>query len=108
MQLIASNNSIRREKKSKSGYCIVQDYHHGLRVIELNNGNRPIGTNSTAIIGMVCTARETDKKASPLNKPVLITDVQGAISQAWKTGILAPALQVIADQAKPDNSCSKS
>lgn len=79
-----------------------------MRVIKFNDGNRPIGNISAAIIGMVCTTRETDEKALPLNKPVLITDVQGAISQAWKTGILAPALQVIADQAKPDNSCSKS
>ncbi|HGJ5857647.1 hypothetical protein [Arsenophonus nasoniae] len=44
-------------------------------MIELNDGNRPIGNIRAAIIGMVCTTRETDEKAFPLNKPVLITDV---------------------------------
>ncbi|WGL97193.1 phage tail sheath protein [Arsenophonus sp. aPb] len=80
---------------------MAQDYHHGVRVIELNDGTRPIRTISTAIIGMVCIANDADDKIFPLNKPVLITDVQSAVSKAGKTGTLAPALQAIADQAKP-------
>lgn len=80
---------------------MAQDYHHGVRVIEINEGTRPIRTISTAIIGMVCTASDADEKTFPLNKPVLITDVQNAVSKAGKTGTLAPALQAIADQAKP-------
>lgn len=32
------------------------DYHHGVEVIEINDGTRTISTVSTAIIGMVCTA----------------------------------------------------
>ena len=35
-----------------------QKYHHGVRVIEHNNGTRPIRTVSTAVIGMVCTAND--------------------------------------------------
>lgn len=80
---------------------MAQDYHHGVRVIEINEGTRPIRTISTAIIGMVCIANDADEKTFPLNKPVLITDVQSAVSKAGKTGTLAPALQAIADQAKP-------
>lgn len=80
---------------------MAQDYHHGVRVIELNDGTRPIRTISTAIIGMVCIANDADDKTFPLNKPVLITDVQSAVSKAGKTGTLAPTLQAIADQAKP-------
>lgn len=32
------------------------DYHHGIRVIEINEGTRPIRAVSTAVIGMVATA----------------------------------------------------
>ncbi|WP_247919278.1 hypothetical protein, partial [Yersinia pseudotuberculosis] len=31
------------------------DYHHGVRVIEISEGTRPIRTVSTAVVGMVCT-----------------------------------------------------
>lgn len=34
---------------------MAQDYHHGVRVVEINEGTRPITTVSTAIVGMVCT-----------------------------------------------------
>ncbi len=37
----------------------------------------------------------------PLNKPVLITNVQSAIAKAGKKGTLAASLQAIADQSKP-------
>lgn len=35
-----------------------QDYHHGVRVIEINEGSRPIRTVSTAVVGIVCTASD--------------------------------------------------
>jgi len=34
------------------------DYHHGVRVIEINQGTRPIRTVATAVIGLVATAPE--------------------------------------------------
>lgn len=79
----------------------MSDYHHGVQVLEINDGTRVISTVSTAIIGMVCTANDADADAFPLNEPVLITGVQGAIAKAGKTGTLAASLQAIADQAKP-------
>jgi hypothetical protein len=42
------------------------DYHHGVEVIEINDGTRTISTVSTAIIGMVCTASDADAKTFPL------------------------------------------
>ncbi|CGI88156.1 major tail sheath protein [Salmonella enterica subsp. enterica serovar Typhi] len=54
---------------------MAQDYHHGVRVVEVNEGTRSITTVSTAIVGMVCTGDDADAKMFPLNKPVLITDV---------------------------------
>ncbi|MFB4985069.1 phage tail protein, partial [Enterobacter hormaechei subsp. oharae] len=38
----------------------MSDYHHGVEVIEINDGTRTISTVSTAIIGMVCTASDAD------------------------------------------------
>ncbi|MGV6245076.1 hypothetical protein ACVN5F_23785, partial [Escherichia coli] len=54
-----------------------------------------------AIVGMVCTASDADAETFPLNKPVLITNVQSAIAKAGKKGTLAASLQAIADQSKP-------
>ncbi|WP_447877709.1 phage tail sheath protein [Serratia fonticola] len=79
----------------------MSDYHHGVRVIEVNEGTRVISTVSTAIVGMVCTASDADAAMFPLNVPVLITDVQAAVGKAGKKGTLATALQAIADQCKP-------
>ena len=77
------------------------DYHHGVRVVEVNDGTRTISTVSTAIVGMVCTAEDADAAAFPLDTPVLLTNVQAAIAKAGKKGTLAAALQAIADQSKP-------
>lgn len=79
----------------------MADYHHGVRVVEINDGTRTISTVSTAIVGMVCTAEDADATTFPLNKPVLITNVLSAIGKAGVKGTLAAALQAIADQAKP-------
>ena len=77
------------------------DYHHGVQVVEINDGTRVISTVSTAIIGMVCTASDADAAMFPLNVPVLITDVQAAAGKAGTKGTLAASLQAIADQCKP-------
>lgn len=77
------------------------DYHHGVRVIELSNGTRPIRAVSTAIIGIVCTASDADAAYFPLNKPVLITNVLEAIGKAGALGTLAKTLDGIADQCAP-------
>lgn len=77
------------------------DYHHGVRVVEINDGTRVISTVSTAIVGMVCTAEDADPKLFPLDTPVLITDVLAASGKAGKKGTLAASLRAIAEQAKP-------
>ncbi|EOC0416589.1 hypothetical protein ACI0Z1_001103 [Cronobacter malonaticus] len=80
---------------------MAQDYHHGVRVVEINEGTRPITTVSTAIVGMVCTGDDADAAMFPLNKPVLLTDVLTASGKAGESGTLARSLDAIADQAKP-------
>lgn len=79
----------------------MADYLHGVRVLEINEGTRPIRTVSTAVIGMVCTADDADPDAFPLDTPVLLTNVQAAIAKAGTAGTLGSSLQAIADQTKP-------
>lgn len=72
-------------------------YHHGVRVIEINEGIRPIRTIATAVIGIVATAPLADADVFPLNTPVLVTSVLTAIGAAGATGTLAKVLDAIAD-----------
>lgn len=80
---------------------MADDYHHGVRVTEINEGTRIISTVSTAIVGMVCTADDADAATFPLNTPVLLTDVLTASGKAGESGTLARSLDAIGDQAKP-------
>lgn len=80
---------------------MADEYHHGVRVLEINEGTRPIRTVSTAVVGLVCTADDADPAMFPLDTPVLLTSVQGAIGKAGDTGTLAASLQAIADQTQP-------
>lgn len=76
----------------------MTDYHHGVKVLEINEGTRPIRTVSTAVIGLVATASDADAQFFPENTPVLITNVQSAVGKAGKQGTLAKSLQAISDQ----------
>ena len=77
------------------------DYHHGVRVIEVSDGTRPIRTVSTAVIGFVATAADADASFFPLNKPVLVTSVRAAIAKAGVEGTLSRVLDTIADETSP-------
>jgi phage tail sheath protein FI len=77
------------------------EFFHGARVIEINDGIRPIRVISTAIIGLVATASDADATAFPLNKPTLITRVNTAIGKAGTLGTLRKALDAISDQSTP-------
>ena len=76
-------------------------YHHGVRVIEINEGIRPIRTIATAVVGLVATASDADAAFFPLNTPVLLTDVLSAIGKAGTLGTLAVSLAAIAANASP-------
>ncbi|WP_353981685.1 phage tail sheath protein [Salinicola endophyticus] len=79
----------------------LDQYHHGVRVSEVNDGTRTIRTISTAVIGIVATASDADASAFPLNQPALVTNVATAIGQAGTTGTLKDALTAIGNQARP-------
>lgn len=76
----------------------LDNYHHGVRVAEVNNGPRPIRTVATSVIGMVATASDADVTSFPLDTPVLITNIQSIIGKAGKLGTLKQSLQAIVDQ----------
>lgn len=78
----------------------ITDRHHGVRVIEINEGSRPMRFISTAVIGVVCTASDADAIAYPLNTPVLVTDVQAGQAKAGIQGTLRSTLRAIALQTK--------
>ncbi|MFT3967745.1 MAG: phage tail sheath subtilisin-like domain-containing protein [Sphingobium sp.] len=74
---------------------------HGIQTVEVNDGVRSMTLAATAIIGLVATGPAADADAFPLNKPVLVTDVETAIGKAGVTGTLQLALRAIANQARP-------
>lgn len=80
---------------------MATDYHHGVRVIEISDGVRPIRTISTAVIGLVATAEDADAATFPLDRPALITDVGTAIGKAGDGGTLARSLDAIKDHGSP-------
>ncbi|HDR9512196.1 phage tail protein [Burkholderia cepacia] len=79
----------------------LDSYHHGVSLVEINQGSRPIRSVSTAIAGLVCTAEDADPETFPLDTPVLITNVIAAIAKAGKKGTLRKALTAIGAQTKP-------
>jgi phage tail sheath protein FI len=80
---------------------MATDYHHGVRVVEVSDGIRPIRTIATAVIGIVCTAEDADATVFPLNTPVLVTNIMTAIGKAGVGGTLARTLDAIADHGAP-------
>ena len=76
----------------------MADYHHGLRVLEINEGTRPIRTIATAVQGIVATAEDADPLVFPLDTAVLLTNIQAAVAKAGTSGTLKTALQAMANQ----------
>jgi phage tail sheath protein FI len=76
----------------------LDEYHHGVRVAEINNGTRSIRTVATSIIGLIATASDADATLFPLNTPVLVTNIQSVIGQVGALGTLKSSLQAIVDQ----------
>uniref|UniRef100_UPI0035CFE8D2 phage tail sheath subtilisin-like domain-containing protein n=3 Tax=unclassified Bartonella TaxID=2645622 RepID=UPI0035CFE8D2 len=75
---------------------------HGVEVVEVDDGTRPLRAVQSAVIGIVGTAPDADDRAFPLNTPVLIS---GSLSQAAKLdktgkrqGTLPNALDLIFKQ----------
>src|SRR5690606_4477122 len=79
----------------------IMAFKHGITLTEVSTGSRVLTALSTAVIGLVATAADANAASFPLNRPVLITDVDAAIGQAGSDGTLSRSLRAIADQARP-------
>lgn len=73
-------------------------YQHGITVTEVNEGVRALVTVATSVIGVVVTGPAADAALFPLDRPVLVVDIDDAIGKAGETGTLKNVLQAIADQ----------
>lgn len=84
---------------------MATDYHHGVRVIEIDDGTRPIRTVETGIIGVVGTAPDADNAVFPLDVAVLIIGARTKAAKLDTTGkgrgTLPGVMDAIFDQIAP-------
>lgn len=72
---------------------------HGVEVLEITDGPRPIRTVKTSVIGIVGTAPTADATLFPINTPVLIAASRKEAAKLGETGTLPAAIDGIFDQA---------
>jgi phage tail sheath protein FI len=77
---------------------------HGVEVIEIDDGPRPIRTVRSSVIGIVGTAPDADATTFPLNTPVLIAGSRGEAAKLdtsvaqTREGTLPNAVDLVLDQ----------
>ncbi|EWH00548.1 phage tail sheath protein [Halomonas sp. BC04] len=72
----------------------MPDYHHGIRVIEINEGTRPIRTVATAVIGLVATAPDAAAGVAAFTTITFAAANTGVTFTATETGTDGNALRV--------------
>ena len=78
---------------------MADHFLHGVEVVEIDNGPRPIRTVRSSVIGLVGTAPDADEQRFPLNTPVLIAGSRLEAAKLGTTGTLPMAIDGIFDQA---------
>ena len=84
---------------------MAETFLHGVEVLEIDSGARPIATVRSAVIGIVGTAPAADPLAFPLNTPVLIAGSRREAARLYTSttgepaGTLPAAIDSIFDQA---------
>lgn len=80
-----------------------EQFLHGVEVIDIDGGARPISTVRSSVIGIVGTAPDADPEAFPLNTPVLVANSPTLAAKLDMTGdglgTLPAAMDSIFDQA---------
>lgn len=71
---------------------------HGVEVLQIDTGARPIQTVRSSVIGLIGTAPDADAEKFPLNTPVLVAR-RSEMAGLGTTGTLQSALDLIYDQA---------
>lgn len=70
------------------------NFHHGVEVVEIDDGIRPIQAARSSVIGLVGTAPEATASAFPLNEPVLLITPRSAAGLGT-AGTLPTAVRAI-------------
>ena len=77
---------------------MAEQFLHGVEVIEIDDGSRPITTVKSSVIGLVGTAPAADDAKFPLNTPVLIAGKRTEAAALGSQGTLPGAIDGIFDQ----------
>ena len=77
---------------------MTTNFLHGVEVVELTSGVRPIQTVRSSVIGLIGTAPAADAAVFPLNEPVLIAGSRSKANKLGTTGTLGPAMDGIFQQ----------
>ena len=75
-----------------------EHFLHGVEVVEIDNGPRPIRTVRSSVIGLIGTAPEADEAHFTLDTPVLIAGSRLEAAKLGRTGTLPMAIDGIFDQ----------
>ena len=76
-----------------------EQFLHGVEVVEITDGLRPITSVRSSVIGIIGTAPDADAVKFPLNTPVLLSGRPPASADIGEEGTLPNALDGIFDQA---------
>lgn len=72
---------------------------HGVEVVEIDTGTRPIRTVRSSVIGLIGTAPDANADQWPLNTPVLVAGRRADAAGLGTAGTLPAAIDAIFDQA---------
>lgn len=75
-----------------------EQFLHGIEVVELDDGPRPIRTVKSSVIGLIGTAPEASAEKFPLDTPILIAGRRTEAAGLGKAGTLPAAIDGIFDQ----------
>jgi phage tail sheath protein FI len=75
-----------------------EQFLHGIEMVELDDGPRPIRTVKSSVIGLIGTAPDADQGKFPLNTPILIAGRRTEAADLGAAGTLASAIDGVFDQ----------
>lgn len=77
---------------------MAEQFLHGIEIVELDDGPRPIRTVKSSVIGLIGTAPEASAEKFPLDTPILIAGRRTEAAGLGKAGTLPAAIDGIFDQ----------
>lgn len=75
-----------------------EQFLHGVEVVEIDSGPRPIRTVRSSVIGLIGTALDADEEQFPFHTPILIAGKRSEAAGLGRFGSLPAAIDDIFDQ----------